>query len=702
MRGVRVQLKMPRWIYLIALAATLSAQEPVRILPTAGLAAPPAIPGLVDVRPDPQGGYLAQATVDARSLLHRIGFQVDVITAARDYEATSYADLAAEIAQLQADHATICRLYSIGDSLNGLPLWVLRITDHPDIEEDEPEVKLVGGIHGDERSGVEMAMRYAIQLLESYGSDPVQTALIDHTDIHILPLMNPDGWEALRRGNDNNVDLNRNFPSPFMPLNHLPEQEVQHIVNWTLGRHFALSGGLHSGAIGVIYPWGHFHDHTDTDAMFPETDLVRTISLEYTLTNPNMLARTGGQPWGGSWDRGVINGAAWFKINGEMADWNYRYAGCLETTIEFTQSKTPNAFGMDQAWTENETSLKTYMAGIQRGIHGTVRCATTEAPLNASILIWSQDATAQQITLETGWNVVALPAVPADRGFDVIFPNATCAWEYDPIRQSFRAAAELTPGRAAWVHNTVAETIEITGLALPGFSLGLGSGWNLAGVTTAAAMRSSGVRLPIVSLDRSGVQATMLDTAESPLVEPVAGDGQWLFANFATSVPIGPDQINPPLATRSDAENGLGDFHRVALPGRYLVTAVDQTQPTVVDVSEALRTSQSALSAEVDLPYAPTTRWEVIVPEGIQANGLAKRVQIPFRLTTAAQAETTWRINGGAWQRQALRHQSGDRWQVTVPGLQAADSVEYYHQIVRRGAVLARHPATGVHTQVVQ
>ena len=148
--------------------------------------------------------------------------------------------------------------------------------------------------------------------------------------------------------------------------------------------------------------------------------------------------------------------------------------------------------------------------------------------------------------------------------------------------------------------------------------------WNLAGVTTAAAMRSSGVRLPIVSLDRSGVQATMLDTAESPLVEPVAGDGQWLFANFATSVPIGPDQINPPLATRSDAENGLGDFHRVALPGRYLVTAVDQTQPTVVDVSEALRTSQSALSAEVDLPYAPTTRWEVIVPEGIQANGLGQ------------------------------------------------------------------------------
>ena len=60
-RGVRVHLKMPRWIYLIALAATLSAQEPVRILPTAGLAAPPAIPGLVDVRPDPQGGYLAQA-----------------------------------------------------------------------------------------------------------------------------------------------------------------------------------------------------------------------------------------------------------------------------------------------------------------------------------------------------------------------------------------------------------------------------------------------------------------------------------------------------------------------------------------------------------------------------------------------------------------------------------------------------------------
>ena len=72
---------------------------------------------------------------------------------------------------------------------------------------------------------------------------------------------------------------------------------------------------------------------------------------------------------------GVINGAAWFEINGEMADWNYRYAGCLETTIEFTQSKTPNAFGMDQAWTENETSLKTYMGrdSARDSWHGALR-----------------------------------------------------------------------------------------------------------------------------------------------------------------------------------------------------------------------------------------------------------------------------------------------------------------------------------------
>merc|ERR1712079_334082 len=36
--------------------------------------------------------------------------------------------------------------------------------------------------------------------------------LLDNTEIHLVPSMNPDGFEAVTRGNYNQVDLNRGFP----------------------------------------------------------------------------------------------------------------------------------------------------------------------------------------------------------------------------------------------------------------------------------------------------------------------------------------------------------------------------------------------------------------------------------------------------------------------------------------------------------
>lgn len=36
--------------------------------------------------------------------------------------------------------------------------------------------------------------------------------IVKHVHLHILPTMNPDGFALRRRGNANNVDLNRDFP----------------------------------------------------------------------------------------------------------------------------------------------------------------------------------------------------------------------------------------------------------------------------------------------------------------------------------------------------------------------------------------------------------------------------------------------------------------------------------------------------------
>ena len=38
------------------------------------------------------------------------------------------------------------------------------------------------------------------------------TLIVDNVHLHILPSMNPDGFSLRRRGNANNIDLNRDFP----------------------------------------------------------------------------------------------------------------------------------------------------------------------------------------------------------------------------------------------------------------------------------------------------------------------------------------------------------------------------------------------------------------------------------------------------------------------------------------------------------
>ena len=58
-----------------------------------------------------------------------------------------------------------------------------------------PMVKYVGNMHGNEVHGREMILRLAKELLEKYssGADDIRD-LLDHTDIHLLPTMNPDGF----------------------------------------------------------------------------------------------------------------------------------------------------------------------------------------------------------------------------------------------------------------------------------------------------------------------------------------------------------------------------------------------------------------------------------------------------------------------------------------------------------------------------
>lgn len=129
------------------------------------------------------------------------------------------------------EYPDITRLVELGSSVQGRRILALKISDHPDQDEDEPSVLLNGAHHGCELLSIEFAMDAAETLLRGYRRDSAMRNYVNSLEIWVVPLVNPDGAQvfieqSLRGGRKNGrdsdgdgvadvvdgVDLNRNYP----------------------------------------------------------------------------------------------------------------------------------------------------------------------------------------------------------------------------------------------------------------------------------------------------------------------------------------------------------------------------------------------------------------------------------------------------------------------------------------------------------
>jgi hypothetical protein len=285
----------------------------------------------------------------------------------------------------QNRHPEICKRLQIGTSVQGRPMWVLKISDNVDFEEAEPEVKFISSIHGDEVTGLEMEMFMIENILKGYAAEnDTMQFIVNNTELYVMPLMNPDGMANNSRNNANGYDLNRNFPegtyyhSDSVNATSLPE--IAAMINWTKEHNFVMSTNYHGGALVANYLYDiDFGVPNYSYAACPDDPHATWLAYNYSVRNTPM--------YNGSFPQGITNGSVWYQITGGMQDWNYRYHNVLDITLEISNTKWPSYSYIPGFWANNRGSMFWYLSAVHKGIYGVVTDSLTGLPLNATIQI---------------------------------------------------------------------------------------------------------------------------------------------------------------------------------------------------------------------------------------------------------------------------------------------------------------------------
>ncbi|XP_057706261.1 probable carboxypeptidase X1 [Corythoichthys intestinalis] len=324
----------------------------------------------------------------------------------------------------------ITRVYSIGKSYTGLQLLVMEITDNPGKHElGEPEFRYVAGMHGNEVLGRELLLNLMQFMCREYkrGNERV-VRLVQDTRIHLLPSMNPDGYEmAFKKGSElsgwtlgrysyEGIDMNHNFADlntvmwtaielekdRSKLINHyfpIPEQytsedafvasETRAVISWMRKIPFVLGANLHGGELVVTYPFDMTRDwapreHTPT----PDDSFFRWLAAVYASTNQVMSNPDRRPCHNRDFTRynNIINGADWHNVPGSMNDFSYLHTNCFEVTVELSCDKFPHASELPIEWENNKESLLVYMEQVHRGIKGVVRDKDTEAGIPNAVI----------------------------------------------------------------------------------------------------------------------------------------------------------------------------------------------------------------------------------------------------------------------------------------------------------------------------
>ncbi len=304
--------------------------------------------------------------------------------------------------QFAADYPNLCKLYNIGQTVEGRSILFVKISDNVNKREAEPQFLYTSTMHGDETTGYILMLHLIDYLLQNYRSNSRVRNLVNNLEIWINPLANPDGTyhggnnsvQGAMRYNANFVDPNRNFPDPDdgpHPDGEVYQPETVAMMNLADSNNFIMSANFHGGAEVVNYPWDTWYQRHPDDAWF------QTVSHEYADT------AHANSPSGymSGFNNGITDGYDWYTISGGRQDFMNYYHHCREVTIELSDTKLLPESELLAHWEYNYRSFLNYMQQSLYGIQGMVTDSVTGKPIAAEIEIVNHDANGSEVYSDT-------------------------------------------------------------------------------------------------------------------------------------------------------------------------------------------------------------------------------------------------------------------------------------------------------------
>ena len=290
-----------------------------------------------------------------------------------------------------ADFPGICELHELGPTIMGRKILALKVSDNVKRKEPEPRFLQVATLTGDQPLNFMFTLHVIDTMFQSYGKDIRLTRLVDSIEFWFCPLMNPDGLyfggnhtvEGARRGNGNNVGLDRNWPCRCGSIYHKYglydslELETKALMRLHDRHKFHLEIDMHSGTEAVTWPFAAVPDSVCDKEWYRWTARSYAEQVQEDCGYNGYMMSCGGDGIGNVY-------MELYEIHGFYLDYFTYVENIKGVRLDNSvRKRIPTVGDIRQLWPWNKEALFMYYERLYKtGLQGVVTCASTGNPIN--------------------------------------------------------------------------------------------------------------------------------------------------------------------------------------------------------------------------------------------------------------------------------------------------------------------------------